>query len=145
MSVRAVTPRLPALHGHTYIHPSNCPGDCCQHDAFTDDLATGEPWDVDYQPPMGRGVARFLSSQRGSNARPADGQRRVASPMNALAGHTVGLDGRPASATSSPVGTADHRDVATPSAPAASSEPSGRSAHLSSHVRSARAVRPERS
>lgn len=24
-----------------YVHPANCPGDCCAYDALTDDLATG--------------------------------------------------------------------------------------------------------
>jgi hypothetical protein len=135
--VSALAPRIHALAGHPYVHPTNCRGDCCQHDTWTDDLATGEPWDVDYRPPMGRGVSRFLSSQRASDARPAP-KASSADPMNAVPGHTTGRDGRPGTATSSPVGTADHRGVAPTSAPASSSDPSGRGAHPSSDVKGAR-------
>jgi hypothetical protein len=38
--VRAVTPRVPALHG--LVHSHDCPGDCCNWDAAQDLRATGE-------------------------------------------------------------------------------------------------------
>lgn len=42
-------------------HPRPPYRDADYYDVFTDDLATGEPYDTDYLPPYGQGVHRFLA------------------------------------------------------------------------------------
>lgn len=97
MSVRAVTPRIPALHGHTYVHRHDCPGDCCNHDEFTDSLTTGEDiYDPDEWPDK---PVRF-GFTRGCHVGPAR-ERRGPSPMDERADHRVGPDGRSARSASS--------------------------------------------
>jgi hypothetical protein len=97
-----------------FVHPAGCEGDCCNVDAYFDDLATGEPWDTDYRPPMGRGVARFISSTRATDARPA--RALSGDPMIAPEAIQGGRDAWRSGATSS---TSSHagRVAANPGTP----------------------------
>lgn len=102
MPVRAVRPRLPALHGHTYVHAHDCPGDCCNYDAFTDALATSEDIYIsDVELPSGRGLQRFAHLVPGE-LRTANPNVESRSRVHASSPTEAGRDGRGSAPSPSP-------------------------------------------